>query len=119
MTCMMPQHRMRPELNGQLLGENLYASGGPDTAPGKMAVSGWSGEVACYTFGAFMTTDKCDMKCTSNMHSDGCGHYTQVVWRKSTKIGCGVTTCGSGFNMQTEVICNYAPAGNFRGENPY
>jgi hypothetical protein len=59
------------------------------------------------------------MTCTSAMRSDGCGHYTQVVWRASTQIGCGVTSCGSGFRMQTEVICNYAPAGNFVGEKPY
>jgi hypothetical protein len=119
-TCMNPMHRTNPSLNGQRLGENLYASGGTaDTAPGKHAVDGWGGEVACYTNGTFMGTDKCDMQCTTNMHSDGCGHYTQVVWRASTKIGCGATTCGSGFNTRTEVICNYAPAGNFVGMNPY
>jgi hypothetical protein len=84
-----------------------------------MAVQGWSAEVACYTYGTFMAGDKCDMACTSAMNSDGCGHYTQVVWRASTQIGCGVTSCGSGFNMQTEVICNYSPAGNFIGEKPY
>jgi hypothetical protein len=121
MTCENPQHRMRPSLNGKPLGENLYASIGADTMPGKQAVEGWSAEVACYTFGAFATTDKCDLQCAKDKyHSDGCGHYTQVVWRASTKIGCGVTTCGgTGFNMHTEVICNYAPAGNFMGQNPY
>ena len=102
------------------LGENLYASVGLGPAmSGKQAVDGWAGEVACYTYGKFMSGDKCDMKCTSDMHSDGGGHYTQVVWRASTQIGCGVTTCGTGFNAQTEVICNYAPAGNFVGMLPY
>jgi pathogenesis-related protein 1 len=119
-TCTSPMHRSSPMMNGKPLGENLYASSGfGDTMAGKAAVDGWSGEVACYTYGKFMTADKCDMTCTDNMHSDGCGHYTQVVWRTSVQIGCGVTTCGSGFNMQTEVICNYAPAGNFIGELPY
>jgi len=107
-------------LNGKPLGENLYASRGfGDTMSGKNAVEGWAGEVACYTFGKFMSGDKCDMSCTSKMNSDGCGHYTQVVWRATTQIGCGVTTCGSGANTQTEVICNYAPAGNYVGMNPY
>jgi pathogenesis-related protein 1 len=120
MTCMSPRHRSSPSLNGKPLGENLFAAqGGMITNAGKEAVDGWAGEVACYTFGKFMSGDKCDMSCTSQMHSDGCGHYTQVVWRKSIQIGCGVTSCGSGFNTQTEVICNYAPAGNYVGENPY
>jgi hypothetical protein len=120
MTCTSPRHRSGPSLNGKPLGENLYASSGlGDTMAGKQAVDGWAGEVACYTYGTFMKADKCDMMCTSMMHSDGCGHYTQVVWRASTQIGCGVSTCGSGFSMQTEVICNYAPAGNYVGMNPY
>jgi hypothetical protein len=121
MTCTSPKHRTNPTLNGQRLGENLYASfgSGGSANAGKQAIDGWAGEVACYTFGPFMSGDKCDMTCTSNMSSDGCGHYTQVVWRASTQIGCGVTTCGSGFMMQTEVICNYGPAGNFIGMNPY
>jgi hypothetical protein len=120
MTCTSPRHRTSPSLNGKPLGENLYASSGlGDTMAGKQAVDGWAGEVACYTYGTFMKADKCDMTCTSMMHSDGCGHYTQVVWRASTQIGCGVSTCGSGFSMQTEVICNYAPAGNYVGINPY
>ncbi|MFI5307460.1 MAG: CAP domain-containing protein [Polyangiales bacterium] len=121
MTCTSPRHRTSPSLNGQRLGENLYAGFGDtqSSSAGKQAVDGWAGEVACYTFGPFMSGDKCDMTCTSQMSSDGCGHYTQIVWRASVQIGCGVTTCGSGLSMQTEVICNYAPAGNFVGMNPY
>ena len=120
MTCMAPQHRSNPSLNGQRLGENLFASFGlGPMMPGKQAVDGWGGEVACYTYGKFLSGDKCDMMCTSAMHSDGCGHYTQIVWRASTQIGCGVTTCGSGFSTQTAVVCNYAPAGNFVGTLPY
>jgi hypothetical protein len=116
MTCSSPRHRTNPSLNGKPLGENLYAGfGGLSSNAGKQAVDGWAGEVACYTYGPFMRGDKCDMTCTSRMSSDGCGHYTQVVWRASTQIGCGVTTCG----MQTEVICNYAPAGNYVGQAPY
>jgi hypothetical protein len=120
MTCMSPMHRSNPMMNGKPLGENLFAAqGGMVPDAGKQAVDGWAAEVACYTFGKFMTGDKCDMSCTTKMHSDGCGHYTQVVWRGSTQIGCGVTQCGSGFQTQTEVICNYAPAGNYVGMNPY
>ncbi|XP_076927457.1 pathogenesis-related protein PR-1 type-like [Bidens hawaiensis] len=47
-----------------------------------------------------------------------CGHYTQVVWKKTERIGCGVAKCddGSDFNM---VVCNYDPPGNYQGQWPY
>lgn len=53
-----------------------------------------------------------------------CGHYTQVVWRKTTKIGCGInrqsTTMGDRWRGQTQFLsCNYNPAGNVRGQKPY
>ncbi|KAK3095286.1 hypothetical protein FSP39_012803, partial [Pinctada imbricata] len=43
------------------------------------------------------------------------GHYTQVVWADSIKLGCGYAQCG---NMRN-YVCNYAPAGNFDIDNPY
>jgi len=44
-----------------------------------------------------------------------CGHYTQVVWRDTRLIGCGMASCG-----QSEVwVCNYSPPGNYVGQRPY
>ena len=44
-----------------------------------------------------------------------CGHYTQVVWRKTRLVGCGMAACGN-----SEVwVCNYTPPGNVSGELPY
>jgi hypothetical protein len=44
-----------------------------------------------------------------------CGHYTQVVWRSTHLVGCGMVSCGG-----SEVwVCNYSPAGNYVGERPY
>jgi pathogenesis-related protein 1 len=45
-----------------------------------------------------------------------CGHYTQVVWKTTTEIGCGKAVCGD--NSQVWV-CNYAPPGNWRGQKPF
>ncbi|XP_004485657.1 pathogenesis-related protein PR-1 type-like [Cicer arietinum] len=45
-----------------------------------------------------------------------CLHYTQVVWKKSLRIGCAKVKCNNG---GTFVTCNYSPPGNRPGELPY
>ncbi len=40
--------------------------------------------------------------------SSATGHYTQVVWGATYKVGCGYTVCPSGGIY----ACNYGPAGN-------
>ncbi|MEY4577835.1 MAG: hypothetical protein RL701_2538, partial [Pseudomonadota bacterium] len=91
------------------LGENISYYGG-FKATTTQVVEGWAGEEECYTFGNFMTTDKCDMTCTTKQHSNGCGHYTQVVWRKTTQVGCGVSLCSkttAGLSSEEIWVCNY------------
>ncbi len=48
-----------------------------------------------------------------------CGHYTQLVWRGTTHVGCGVATCTASGMTATVWACNYSPAGNIIGERPY
>merc|ERR1719379_329578 len=38
----------------------------------------------------------------------GIGHYTQVVWKTSTSLGCGV--------FKTLIVCQYGPGGNMGGQ---
>ncbi|XP_059169427.1 uncharacterized protein LOC131951149 isoform X2 [Physella acuta] len=45
-----------------------------------------------------------------------CGHYSQMVWRDTTAVGCAITHCD---NMPNLVSCNYDPPGNYEGEEPY
>ncbi len=122
-TCDEPVHRSVPELSGMNRGENLYATQSYPKAPNSAAqnaVGAWAAEVQCYTYGPFMTGDKCDPSCYLAMSSDGCGHYTQIVWRKSTQVGCGVATCTTSQGWHEDIwICNYAPAGNVEGVKPY
>jgi hypothetical protein len=44
-----------------------------------------------------------------------CGHYTQMVWRSSTEVGCAAATCGG----EEVWVCHYAPPGNWVGQRPY
>lgn len=119
-SCSMPHHRSSQDLQTVHYGENLAAftsSFGGSTA--QEAVDGWSGEKACYTFGALTTTDKCDTACYTALNSDGCGHYTQIVWRTSKEVGCGVASCANGGAQEDIWICNYSPPGNYIGQTPY
>jgi pathogenesis-related protein 1 len=43
-----------------------------------------------------------------------CGHYTQIVWKKTLRIGCGVNRTLTG-NWKVMLVCNYDPAGNVTG----
>lgn len=43
------------------------------------------------------------------------GHYTQIVWRDTTRFGCGFAS-GRGFDV---LVCRYSPQGNVRGQYAY
>ena len=47
---------------------------------------------------------------------DQCLHYTQIVWRDSVQLGCGMAQCKDGW---TFITCNYYPRGNYLGQRPY
>jgi uncharacterized protein YkwD len=45
------------------------------------------------------------------------GHYTQMVWRNTTSVGCGA---GSGSKLPYSIlVCRYYPPGNIFGQKPY
>lgn len=96
--------------SGGKYGENIYASAGKNTTP-QDVVDSWVAEVKDYDY-------------ESNSCAATCGHYTQVVWRKSTLLGCAVSSCSnnspfSGFEQWQFWVCNYDPPGNFNGQKPY
>lgn len=45
-----------------------------------------------------------------------CGHFTQIVWKSTTKLGCGKAKSTDGNDY---VVCNYDPAGNIAGQRPF
>jgi|UPI00037F52AC hypothetical protein len=97
--CRM-QHRSGADRQRKY-GENLAWSGGMEMDPDSV-VGMWYDEIQDYDY----NTNRC---------RGVCGHYTQVVWKTSRKVGCGMATCG-----RSEVwVCNYDPPGNWIGEKPY
>lgn len=77
------------------------------------------------TFGAFTAVDAAKAWETEKKDYRGgvltdanwapAGHYTQMVWRQTTQLGCGQAIC----NSTLIVACNYSPAGNVLGRKPY
>ncbi|ATY63849.1 Allergen V5 Tpx-1-related [Cordyceps militaris] len=46
------------------------------------------------------------------------GHFSQLVWKDSQKVGCYTATCGAGTVLSLQsmfTVCNYGPPGNFKG----
>ena len=82
--------------SGGPYGENLAL--GYD-GPG--AVDAWYNEISDYDF-------------SNPGFSSNTGHFTQVVWKSTTQVGCGIKTCGGAWGDY--VICSYNPAGNYGGE---
>jgi pathogenesis-related protein 1 len=91
--------------DGGPYGENLFWGSGTSWTAAH-AVKGWVDEKQNY----HRSTNTCDS-------GKVCGHYTQVVWRKSTRIGCARVICAA--NRGVFIICSYSPPGNIRGERPF
>lgn len=82
-------------------GENLFEITGGSTTPAEV-VSDWASESRDYSY-------------ANNACTGVCGHYTQIIWRKTKSVGCAVARKGS-----REVwVCNYDPPGNYVGQRPY
>jgi hypothetical protein len=99
-----------PNLAGNA-GENIFFDAAPLSASAlQLGVNLWFAENSGYTFGPVSTTDLSH------------GHYTQVIWANTLRIGCGATFCpnlANGAPNSTFLVCDYAPPGNFIGQTPY
>ena len=114
-------------------GENLWAGTAGAYTPQEM-VGAWIAEKRDYRYGKFP-----DVAADGDWHK--VGHYTQVIWKNTTEIGCGLATgigpagsargddgssdgrgmrSGNGSARGLDVlVCRYSPAGNYIGETPY
>jgi len=99
-------------LYGGPYGENL-AAGYPNVST---SIGAWADESQYYDFDI------------PTGFSEKTGHFTQLVWKSTTEIGCGVTNCppieDSGGDGDQEnaaqgwyVVCEYYPPGNVVGDD--
>jgi pathogenesis-related protein 1 len=95
-------------------GENIYWASPLHWSDGRRerqrlseddVVSSWAAERAFYDLG--------ENTCRKGKI---CGHYTQVVWRDTTEIGCAMSFCS---NQSQIWVCHYRPFGNLIGRKPY
>jgi pathogenesis-related protein 1 len=115
--CAGIRHRMPNQY-----GENIaaqWSSNGTAGAYGPQAVDAWAAEIECWGFGTIAGTETCNSQCIAMQNSNGCGHYTQLVWRNTKRVGCGYATCRDGNLLMEIFVCNYDPPGNYRGQAPY
>jgi pathogenesis-related protein 1 len=99
-------------ISGGSAGENLSVDSS-STATMAALNKGWIDEKAFYDY-------------NNNSCAAGkvCGHYTQMVWKTTNEIGCGVirnsNSMGAEYKGQASYfVCTYYPGGNTDGEKPY
>jgi uncharacterized protein YkwD len=81
-------------------GENLMRGGTRSTADGATLL--WYGEYPRFRFNV-------PNLWTSNFRNFGeWGHFSQVIWKSTLRVGCGRTVRGS----RSYIVCHYDPPGN-------
>jgi hypothetical protein len=88
-------------------GENLWRGTRGAYAYHQM-VDGWSREATYYRHDVFP-------KVSRTGRWQDVGHYTQLVWRDTSHVGCGLA---SGFRWDV-LVCRYSPPGNWIGRAAY
>jgi hypothetical protein len=95
------QHSDRSQRPGT--GENLWM--GTRGAFSYEAMAGrWAGESRDFVPGVFPAVSR-------SGNWENVGHYTQMVWPTTTRVGCAVAS-----NARNDIlVCRYSPAGNIDG----
>jgi len=90
-----------------LVGENLWAGWGRRFSPEEM-VEAWTEERSAYVHGVYPHVRRPG-------DATVVGHYTQMIWRNTTEVGCAVAERDD----RQVLVCRYSPPGNVRGEMAY
>jgi hypothetical protein len=74
------------------------------------AVDAWASEKAYYDYA---TNGK-----KAGYENKAIGHYTQLAWQKTTRVGCAKVLSKTDIGGEW-VVCRYAVQGNFNNQKPY
>jgi hypothetical protein len=85
-------------------GENLWKGTAGHYGTEDM-VDGWVAEKRWYR----------DEPVETQAHDPVVGHYTQMIWSTTTRVGCAIAS-GRGWDV---LVCRYSPPGNIIGERPF
>ena len=95
-------------------GENLYYSFKSQNrkpvfskSPAKDASLAWYNEINDYKYSAYGSKLN---------ESVMIGHYTQMVWKSTTKVGIALARSSDG---KEYIVARYSPPGNYLGKYPY
>ncbi len=86
-------------------GENI-AGGTVVGYPATKAFEAWAVEKSSYVYNSIFDQQTVNVA----------GHYTQIVWRNTTEVGCAMAQCSTGYLVY---VCRYNPPGNVIGKQPY
>ncbi|MCC6919976.1 MAG: hypothetical protein IT548_12295 [Alphaproteobacteria bacterium] len=92
----------------RLHGENLWMNTADRRTVGSM-IGGWSIEKYQYIAGARHPFE------SRTGHWKDVGHYTQMVWHDTTKVGCAVARG----RTHDFLVCRYDPIGNWTSQMAY
>ncbi|CAH9096193.1 unnamed protein product [Cuscuta europaea] len=96
--------------SGGPYGENLFWQLYKESSP-REVVASWFEEQRFY--------DHRKKRCVCHPEREGCecGHYTNVIWHNTEKVGCsGYVYCNGQKGIL--VVCSYHPRGNILGKSP-
>lgn len=99
-----------PDNSTNQTGENIYATSITTKPELTQAVNAWLAEKQDYTH----DTNSC---ATGKV----CGHYTQIVWKNSSKLACATSQYSNhpSLGQGWVVVCKNQTPGNVQGEKPY
>nr|XP_039250396.1 glioma pathogenesis-related protein 1-like [Styela clava] len=109
--CRYRRNKYKKHSKYSSIGENMFATKASSSVfKPPMAIRKWFSENSNFNYYSRTCLSK-----------KVCGHYTQVVWAESFKVGCALTKCTFISELQYRnsllFICYYATAGNVTGED--
>jgi hypothetical protein len=106
------EHPSAHDTNRGFTGENMFIRSGSSASIDQLtqgAVGAWYAEI-----------ERFDFSNPNGNTSNQIGHFSQVIWNRSIRLGCGAAVFSNsqlaGFNGMFVVVCRYSEPGNVMGQ---